>query len=226
MQFQYGPLPLALYTLRDDGYVDCEYPPLADYKAVSVWHDIPTFRHCCTYLRERSRQVVGELMLTGSPPEVIATIRVSAPSMGGEDCWRSIHFFAVNQLTEETAFGLLHLLSHLHSHVFDYVRILETVVLNPRVLDLLYAKGESPYSLRCGYLNLDTTEMALRYVEEVGSQRGWGRWMVFDYCLDYGNDELDNALQLVTTAGRVCRGIDFDTQYHIVDPTIEVGALT
>jgi len=67
----------------------------------------------------------------------------------------NLYFFAANRLTEETAFGLLHLLHHLHETVFTYCY--NCVELNPRVLDLLPgdvgAGGKTvPYRLKCSTL--------------------------------------------------------------------------
>jgi len=91
--------------------------------------------NCCAELRQLSTQLVREPIFIDVGPAAFIQIRVK-PSRAWQNSM--LTFSAVNLLTPETAFGILHLLHHLRHASFRTIRCSWALhLLNQRLLDLL-----------------------------------------------------------------------------------------
>lgn len=222
---------LARYgTLREDGYVDGRNKK----HNLSYWHTTPAFADCCSELREKSGQLVGECAIVVKGREnCVVWIELNEKDECSILESMNLVFFAANRLTEETAFGLLHLFHHLRDTSFT--EIYSTYCIpNPRLLDLLpcprgkgNGKASRPFfsceRLICNYAICS----AEQYVEE---RNGCVRFRTIRIqepsALDVDEAGLRNALALTMTAGKLCRKVEIDLgapEVRMVDALIEVG---
>lgn len=129
-----------------------------------------------------------------------------------------LEFFAANRMTEETAFGLLHMLSHLRETFYDWTTyhtdrdipgISGEYPLNRRVLNLLPADvigGKAvPYRLKSVQLPAFSSNPSLRQLENCSRQIFFKRpYIGMSYANDSGGLS-DGTLQLILEAGGICR---------------------
>ena len=133
-------------------------------------------------------------------------------------------FFTANLLTEETAFGLLHLFSHLHDSAFTILHNDDGVTFNAQVLDLLSPDvvpehgATSPFHLKCHNLQFNFVDAALS-LEESSGRIHCQRVVIA------GNLTAENyASLLISTAGAICDDLCFRKFWTMdVDYVIEVG---
>lgn len=122
-----------------------------------------------------------------------------------------ITFDAFNTMTEETAFGLLHLLHHLRDTAYHYT---DGGLLNGRLLDLLSGvDGDNgvtvqPYRFKCEEIagfNLPTLAQLEEWSRQIRFKKVLAREEIHD--LETG---LNDTLQLCVGAGQLCREVAFD----------------
>lgn len=120
-------------------------------------------------------------------------------------------------MTAETAFGLLHFLSHFEETVFYSIWHYGFFLLNQRVIDLL-----SPRMLRCVLLYFHgVTLPTLAQLEEMSRRIPFRDLNNFGDALD--EDTLEDGIRLAATAGRVCRNIDLRLEPLLVSRLFEVS---
>lgn len=207
-----------------DGYVDGYGPQ---------WRTHSKSLNCCAELHDRSRQLIGEPIFVDSSPD--AYIRV-ALMPGRARPNENLSFFAVNQLTETTAFGLLHLLSHLRHSAFRNIRSRTIHLLNRRILDLLHTTNKrrwgptgpttpaSDFRLHSRTFEVWCIPTASR-LEELSRRVRFKCAYIYMPCTPYGEDRVSSVLQLATGAGRACRKmrININLAHESVDSIVEVG---
>lgn len=219
------------HTLRGDGYVDGTEE---HDEPGHTFHNIPYFQHCpCSEeFRERSLQLVGELIFPDGDPAHAAMISI-------QQRWcvngiRLLTFFASNTMTETTAFGLLHLLHHLRDTAYrtstdGLFNSTINVTLNAQVLGLLSAGGVKSGGLlrfNCSLLSIFGNPTVAR-LEELGNQLRFNRVEACKNIRDLAG--LDTSLQLCAGAGQTCKELAFEVEVEdglyttAVDSIIEVG---
>lgn len=185
---------------------------------VPLWHEIPSFQACCGHLRELSNSLVGELIFENHNPRVGVALRVEHDfPEGGEGEGKEIIFHAQNTMTRETAFGLLHFLSHFHGTVFTSIENYRFALLNQRVIDLLPAR-----KLRCrGYFLADRLP-TLTQLEKVGDRVAFDEIILRPFLEPLNVNTLGEAIRLATSAGHLCRVMDINLKPALVGQLIEV----
>lgn len=176
-----------------------------------AFHKIPHFQDCscCDKLRERSRQLIGELIFIDEDPTdnaLISIFRQNRDEYFDDDGVNVLSFFASNTMTEATAFGLLHMLHHLRDTAYRYSN---DCLLNERVLELLSGSGGTePYRFNCGYLDIfDMPTMA--QLAEISKRIRFNRVEVYEAIRNLAK-ELETPLQICAGGGQVCREVVFD----------------
>lgn len=193
------------------------------------FHNIPYFQHCscCDGIRERSRQLVGELILPNKAGHAQLSIYPQDQDLPGQEI-NVLTFLASNTLTESTAFGLLHLLHHFRDTAFGLSCIRR---LNERVVDMLSietnVQAVLPYRFKFEELFVCELPTVVQ-LEEMSRQARFKRLHAAEMLQDL-ETKLGDALQLCLGVGQVCRELSFvvgnkpETCIVAVNSIIKVG---
>ena len=200
-----------------------------DEISTHTWHTLPSFCDSCTELRAQSQQLIGEPVFVdgGRAPEEIVQLGMTRFAQTGTGR-TSIQFLATNRLTERTAHGLLHFLSHIQKTAFNLCRNDELVEFNPRVLDLILSDTRTVGGgawLRCNNLLAAHIPSAPR-LEKLHGERIHAKVVHIEAEL-LADGALGEALKLVASVGRTPLSLLFHVDGPItpefVDDIIEVG---
>lgn len=188
----------------------------AEKETTLLWHEIQVFQNCCAHLRERSRQLAGEPILENH--NLRSLVKLTARRSGKP----GIIFYAVNIMTRETAFGLLHFCGHFRETAFDSIEQQPVIaILNQRMMDML-----QPRSLRGQCLTVSSD-----ILPTLAQLKAVHRQIAFEECRFFSSegssceDSVKDILRLLTTAGGLCEKIYFGMKPELVDELIEVASL-